>query len=182
MISFKNLIDPINKEIVKIYNDSNKINEKIDNLSYNEYKRSGYDYFDITKKYYDSLTNDLSGLINTNINLKKYHDQKTLDHILLFYISRMKNIYEERSKNILDKLEKILRINKLVTNWEENYCKFVKNYLGYMNFIYFSKELPNTSLSFYNFILNENYKGNIPMLNSLLKKYGYISKTQALVK
>ncbi len=178
--AFKNIIDPFNKEIVKYYNESTKTNDKIDNLSYNEYKRSGYDYFDVTKKYYDNLTKELPDLINLIINLKKYEDQKTLDYILLSYLMPMKTAYEKRSKNIFDRLEKILRMNKLVTNWEENYCNFVKNYLGYMNFIYFSKDMPNTS--FYNFILHENYKGNIPLLNSLLKKYGYISKSQALVK
>ena len=178
--AFRNRLDSQNNEIIKIYNESNKTDEKLDNLSYNEYRRSGTDYFDVTKKYYHTLLSNLKEQVDMQMKLRKYNDQISLENIMLDTLKGFSKVCETHSNIIFERLFAIEKKNKAVINYEENYLKMVDNYFNYLNFAYFAKDSSQTNFDLLQKILKQ-YKGNVSHINLLLNKYGYINKQRALV-
>ncbi len=179
--SLRNALDEQNKDIVKIYNESLKIEEKMSNLSYNEYKRSGVDYFEITKKYYLNLLDSLNDQVNCSLRLKKYKDQQTIENIFMESMQEMKRVVKNKTDLIFLKSLNTLKNNKCIAEYEQDNLKRVEDYLDYLSFAYFSKDYNRKNFSLLQKILQEQYKGDGGMILSLLNKYGYVSKKRALV-
>jgi hypothetical protein len=179
--SLRNALDEQNKDIVKIYNESLKIEEKMSNLSYNEYKRSGVDYFEITKKYYLNLLDSLKDQVNCSLRLKKYKDQQTIENIFIESMQEMKRVVKNKTDLIFQKSLNTLKNNKSIAEYEQDNLKRVEDYLDYLSFAYFSKDYSGKNFSLLQKILQEQYKGDGGMILSLLNKYGYVSKKRALV-
>ena len=167
---------------MRIYNEAHKTNDKFDNLSYNEYKRSGCDYFELPKKYFNNLIDVMNKQVEMKVNLRRYDDQIVLDNILLETFGNLENVFSRRYNNTFYKLSNILQTNKTLATYEENHLKVVDEYLAYLNFAYFSKDFSRSHFNILQKILNEKYKGNVSLLNQLLNKYGYVNKERALVK
>ncbi len=150
-------------------------------MSYNEYRRLGVDYYDITKKYLNSLTQDLNKIVDHRLLMKKNSDQTKIEAIIYELVNTMHEVYSDKSQSIIHKLLHIQQVNKNLVNSQNNYLKMVDNYFTYLNFAYFSNDSSQYKSALLQKIISQQYQGNLEIYNSLIGKYGFINKQKALV-
>jgi hypothetical protein len=179
--NFKSCLENQNDDIVRMFNESIKSQENLDKLSYNEHRKIGVDYYDITKKLFNDLNVDLNNQIDLKISAKQVQDKNLLYRMVFEMLINLKQTYEENYDAIINRLYLINTTNKSIKNFQANYKKMVNDYFKYLNYAFCLNDNSKSRFLLLQNIVHDRYNIDFKLHNSLIDRYGYVDREMALV-
>jgi hypothetical protein len=179
--AFNTCIEPQNTEVLNIYKDSLKLHNNLNQLSYEQHKRTGVDYYDISTKYNHTLNSILKKMIELTVNIARNKDKLLVTKITRDAFNDLSAIYENYYAQLYSKIKNIVEKNQSIVKFTDKHLTNVEGFNYLLNSTHFDKLIPSNRYKQIHDLLLEKYKGNNFMINALLKVNHELNKKRVMV-